>query len=307
MRLSKTAQTEADFTFSVIVPTYNRPGRAAECLAALGKLDYPNDKYEVILVDDGGDEPLDDVVAEHRAAMNLRLLRQENAGPASARNFGAREARGRFLAFTDDDCRPSPGWLLEFERRLSRSPDAVVGGTTDNRLADNLYSEASEVLLQALYAFSNRDPENGRFFASNNIGVSRQLFHDMGGFDTDFPLAAAEDRDFCDRWTHEGHRLICVPNAMVLHGHKHTLRSFLRQHFNYGRGAVLYQRLRSHRGSSGLKDDVGFHLRFVHWLRGPLSRHHPGRALVLIGLVMLTQIAYVAGYLFERVNPRRPI
>jgi glycosyltransferase involved in cell wall biosynthesis len=296
-------QTEADFTFSVIVPTYNRPARVRECLAALCELDYPKDKYEVVIVDDGGDDPLDGIEAAHPSGTKVRLLRQESAGPASARNYGAREARGRFLAFTDDDCCPSPGWLVEFERRLLRSPDAMVGGTTLNRLTGNLFSEASETLLQALYAFSNLDPENGRFLASNNIGLSRRLFHEVGGFDANFPLAAAEDRDFCDRWTHAGRRLLWAPEAVVLHSHEHTLRSFLRQHFNYGRGAVLYQRLRSRRGSGGLKDDVGFHLQFFRWLRGPLSRHNPGRALVLIGLVMLTQVAYLWGYLFERMHP----
>lgn len=294
---------ESGLTFSVIVPTYNRPARLSECLDALCGLDYPADKYEVIIVDDGGDEALDAIVAACPDGPDVRLLRQDNAGPASARNFGAREARGRFLAFTDDDCRPARGWLRAFEERLAEWPDAMAGGATVNSLTDNLLSEASETLLQALYAFSNQDRENGRFFASNNISLSRELFQESGGFDTTFPLAAAEDRDFCDRWTHEGRRLIWASEAVVRHGHEHSFRSFLRQHANYGRGAVLYQRLRSRRGSGGLIDDFGFHLQFFRWLKGPLAHHPPRRALLLSGLVLLTQFAYLWGYLVERMRP----
>lgn len=304
LRNVNSMRSDADhqYRFSIIVPTYNRPERIAECIAALGELDFPNSDHEVLVVDDGGEVSLNAIIDEASLHMNIRLLSQENAGPASARNHGAKEARGLFLAFIDDDCRSSSGWLTALDNCLSEAPDVLAGGATANRLPENLFSEASETLLQALYAFSNRDPNNGRFFASNNFALSRELFHEIGGFDTGFPLAAAEDRDFCDRLTHQGHRLVSVPEAVVFHSHALGVRSFLRQHFNYGRGALRYQQLRRQRASSGLKDDVGFHLHFFKWLRGPLSRHRRGRALVLTGLVILTQGAYLTGYLFERVR-----
>jgi GT2 family glycosyltransferase len=269
---------------------------------ALIALDYPKDRYEIIVVDDGGDHPVTDLPAPGPGGPALRTFRQKNCGPAAARNRGAQEARGRFLAFTDDDCRPSAQWLAKFGPRLEAAPDAAVGGTTVNALGENLFSEASETLLQALYAFSNRDPERGRFIASNNLAMSRDVFHANNGFDAGFPLAAAEDRDFCDRWTYSGRRIVWEPTAIVLHYHAHTLRSFLRQHFNYGRGAVLYQQLRRDRGSGGLKDDVGFHVHFFRWLRGPLARHSFPRKVVLTGAVLLTQAAYVCGYLAERAG-----
>ncbi len=95
--------------FSIIVPTFQRPEGLRRCLAALLRMDYPADRYEVIVVDDGSDPPVEPLVREAVGAATCRFIRQENHGPGPARNAGAAQARGRWLAFTDDDCAPRPG------------------------------------------------------------------------------------------------------------------------------------------------------------------------------------------------------
>src|SRR3712207_1403127 len=92
--------------FSVIVPTYERPAQLAACLGALARLDCPAASFEVIVVDDGSAAAPGRRLDEFRDLLDVRLLTQANAGPAAARNRGASEARGSFLAFTDDDCAP---------------------------------------------------------------------------------------------------------------------------------------------------------------------------------------------------------
>ena len=62
--------------FSVIVPTYSRPAALSECLTALAALDYPPERFEVIVVDDGSDQPLDHVVYPFREKLTLQLFRQ---------------------------------------------------------------------------------------------------------------------------------------------------------------------------------------------------------------------------------------
>ena len=86
----------------------------------------------MIDVDDGGDPPLGEVVAPFESNLTLTLLRQANGGPAAARNAGAKRARGEFLAFTDDDCLPEPGWLTGLAEALSGAPDCMVGGAILN-------------------------------------------------------------------------------------------------------------------------------------------------------------------------------
>ena len=105
----------------MIVPTHRRPAQLAECLAALARLDYPSDRYEVIVVDDGGGMPLDEVLEPFRAHMAVTCLAGRRVA-AAARNAGAARARGDLLAFTDDDCRPRPDWLRRLARAMRPSP-----------------------------------------------------------------------------------------------------------------------------------------------------------------------------------------
>ena len=80
--------------FSIVIPTYNRPTRLSACLAAMSQLDYPRDRFEVVVVDDGSPTPMDAVVQPLRSQLNISLIRQSNAGPAAARNVGAQKGKG---------------------------------------------------------------------------------------------------------------------------------------------------------------------------------------------------------------------
>jgi glycosyltransferase involved in cell wall biosynthesis len=139
--------------FSIVVPTYQRPGQLAACLQSLTYLDYSRADFEVIVVDDGSAMPTDKVVQPFRDQLEVVLLRQANAGPAAARNTGAARARGTFLAFTDDDCTPAPQWLQALAKHFATSPDYAIGGQTHNALPANPYATASQLLISYLYAY----------------------------------------------------------------------------------------------------------------------------------------------------------
>jgi glycosyltransferase involved in cell wall biosynthesis len=106
--------------FSIIVPTFNRPAELADCLQALALLEYPQHRFEIIVVDDGGALPAAPIISRFQPDLEIISLRQDRGGPAAARNAGARIGRGRYLAFTDDDCLPAPGWLSALARRQPR-------------------------------------------------------------------------------------------------------------------------------------------------------------------------------------------
>src|SRR5690349_1600870 len=133
--------------FSIIIPTYNRPQPLRHCLIALARLDYPRGQFEVIVVDDGSHESLAALVTDFDDCLDVRLLREEHAGPGIARNAGAAQARGEFLVFTDDDCAPFPDWLKALENRVAREPDCLVGGATVNGYPNNIYATASQLLI----------------------------------------------------------------------------------------------------------------------------------------------------------------
>jgi GT2 family glycosyltransferase len=288
--------------FSIVIPTYNRPAHLAVCLQACARLDYPRDCFEVIAVDDGGTTPLDEVVARFDSVLKLKLLRQENAGPAAARNRGASEARGEFLAFTDDDCSPDPKWLQALAAQFFASPDCAVGGKTLNALTHNLYSTASEHLISYLFSYYNAVPHAARFFPSNNLAFPTRWFRAMEGFDVTYSRAAAEDRELCDRWLHHGYRMIYAAEAVVYHAHDLTFRTFLGQHFRYGRGAFYFHQSRARRGQHRFKvEPPAF---YFNMLRYPFVNAQSVNALILMLLLVVTQVVNAAGFFWERTRER---
>jgi GT2 family glycosyltransferase len=284
--------------FSVIVPTYNRAESLGMCLSALAAQDFPRHAFEVLVVDDGSSTPPRDLIAQCPPDLQVRMIEQANAGPAAARNAGAREARGEYLAFTDDDCRPEKTWLSTLDRILEEHPRSVVGGRVINILR-NPYSAASQMVIDFLYRYFSGDAADGLFFVAANVAMSADLFNEMGGFDLTFPLAAAEDRDLCDRWRERGLSLVFADGAVVFHAHLLGFRSFCRQHFTYGRGAWYLNQARRRRARAALRvPPVGFYSQLALF---PFSRERWPRALALSAAMALSQAVYVAGYLRESV------
>lgn len=279
---------------SIIIPTYRRPGRLAVCFQSLASLDYPQDHFEVIVVDDGSQQPPETLVADFRECFDVMLLKQTHTGPATARNTGAAQAKGEFLAFTDDDCEPAADWLQTLAQRFAATPDFAIGGRTLNGLPNNPFSTASQMLIDYLYAYYNADPLQARFFASNNMALPSNRFNKVGGFDTTFPRAAGEDRELCDRWLNHGFQMIYAPEVLVRHSHSLTCRNFWKQHFNYGRGAFFFQQARARNGCERSRmEPVSFYLNLM---RAPFKLTKGPGAPLLAALLFLTQCANAAGY-----------
>jgi glycosyltransferase involved in cell wall biosynthesis len=285
---------------SVIVPTHGRPESLARCLESLAELEYPADRFEVIVVDDGSPRPAGPVACV-RSHPNLRIVRQRRAGPGRARNTGAAEARGEFLAFTDDDCRPDRLWLTFLSERLLTDPQIAVGGTTVNTLSENPYSAASQLLIDYLYAAFNPDPNRASFLASNNFALPASGFRALSGFSEGYRHAAGEDRDLCARWLESGRRLAHVPQAIVRHEHRLTIAGFFQQHFTYGRGAAVHRSESARRLESSLRmEPWSFYFDLI---RFPFRHASGGRAWTLAALLLFSQAANAAGFLAGYLRP----
>jgi glycosyltransferase involved in cell wall biosynthesis len=285
--------------FSIIVPTHNRPEQLLWCLEALAALQYEREKFEVIVVNDGGALPAEPRLAELSRQFQLSLVSQERAGPARARNAGAERARGEYLAFTDDDCAPMPEWLTALEQALQPVPDALVGGRTVNVLSGNICSEASQLLIDYLYGYYNGAfDRGGNFFASNNLAISARSFRDLRGFDSSFGRAAAEDRDLCARWRLADGPFHYAEHAVVRHAHALNLPGFARQHFSYGRGAYQFRVRHTQRGGDRVRvEPLSF---YTGLLEFPFQRYRRWRAAG-VGLLMgISQVANAAGFFWER-------
>src|SRR4051812_40930278 len=281
---------------SVVIPTRDRAEQLARCVGAIAAAARPAGGVEVVVVNDGGASLEGAALAAVGDGLAIRVLDQPGGGPAGARNRGAAAAAGRVLAFTDDDCEPAPGWLAALGQRLDRDPDVVVAGRAASLHPDNDWAAASQLLTDHLHRWYNRDPEHGSFATSNNLALRAETFHALGGFDASFPSAAAEDREFAERALRAGHRLVYEPNAIVGHGHRLTGRSFLRQHYGYGRGARRVLRARRRAGGGMFFEPPGF---YMQMLRSPWREYAGARAARLTLMLAGSQAAHTAGFVRE--------
>jgi GT2 family glycosyltransferase len=279
-------------TASIVIPTRRRPSELAACLDSLARLDYPRDRLEVVVVDDGGGTPLDDVVDGVRDRLDVVLLTQEQSGPAAARNTGARRARGELLAFIDDDCLADPGWLRRLGERFAREPELGLGGRTVNALPRNPYATASQLVITVGYDLHNADPDDARFFASNNMAFPREAFLAAGGFDETF--VTAEDRELCARWRLLGRRLAYVDDAVALHASDLGPASFCRQFFRYGQGAFRFRRHELRRTGRRAPLALWFH---VDLLRRAIGDRSLERRPAVVALLLVWHVANMAGFL----------
>ena len=283
--------------FSLIIPTYERPEQLIRCLNSVARLDYPKEKFEVIVVDDGSQSPPEELVKSFSDKLDIRLITQVNTGPAGARNTGVKNANGRYLAFTDDDCEPDPSWLKEYENAFNIYPENLLGGDIINALEDNPYSVASQLLVSYLYSYYNAEPESASFFTSSNIAIPKDAFLESGGFNVTTIRATAEDRELCDRWRHQGRKLTYVDQAVVYHSHKLSMAAFWRQHFSYGQGAYNFHKTRAIRGQEKIKlEPASFYTGLVGY---PYKRKVKNLYFISF-LMVLSQIANALGYYWER-------
>ena len=218
---------------SVIVPAYNAQRTLGPCLEALRSQTVALDCYEVIVVDDGS--------TDNTAAIALRydvhLIRQLNAGPAAARNRGARAASGEILLFTDADCVPDPAWI---EWMTTPFSDPAVAGAKGAYRTRQRSLVARFVQLEYEFKYARMAGLAQIDFVDTYSAAYRRLaFLESGGFDPAFRTASVEDQEFSFRLASQGHRLVFVPQGIVTHRHDATVSEYWRRKFGIGYWKVL--------------------------------------------------------------------
>jgi glycosyltransferase involved in cell wall biosynthesis len=272
---------------SVVVATRDRPGQLDECLRALDA--QTSASLEVVVVDDASVDAaaVANVVAAYRRA---RLVRAAGRGPAAARNAGVAEARGDVVCFTDDDCRPEPGWARALAAHLH---GGAAAGPTLVGDASNRFAVASQTITNHLVA-SSRDSSTAvvGFAPTCNLACRVDIARALP-FDERYPLAAGEDRAWCEKLSKRGNHIAFVETARVRHRPDLSWRSYWHQHTRYGRGAHRF-----HRDRGGRR---WYPTRFYLALLRAAFRE----GLDVGGLVLAAQVATAWGAAREAVARRR--
>ena len=275
---------------SVVVATRDRPAALERCLVALSW--QTAHELEVVVVDDASARTAAVVEAITRAGLDTRTRVVEGAGrgPAAARNLGASSAHGAVVLFTDDDCVPGPRWAQQLAAACAGG--GAAAGTTVADPCSGRAAAASQLITHTLQ-IASLDPACGLlgFAPTCNLACHAGVVRAVP-FDESFPLAAGEDRDWCDRIAAAGVELRHVPQAIVEHRPQLGPAGLVRQGVRYGRGAVRFRAAGEGRRLAGRT--------FYAQLARDAARAGPRVA----SLVVLAQAAGAAGAALEAMPSR---
>jgi GT2 family glycosyltransferase len=202
---------QREYDIAVVIATYRRPLLLRHCLESLTKQTIPCNQFQVIVVSDGPDNETQRVVEDFkgrfcdRCFLYTHTLKKE--GPASARNTGWRLANAGWIAFTDDDCLPEPGWLQSFI-------DASVAGQQLMVMTGRVIVPVSGVPTDYEKNISALESAD---FVTANCCCPRQFLETVGGFDTDYKMAWREDSDLHFKFLQHAIPIEKVPGAIVVH------------------------------------------------------------------------------------------
>jgi glycosyltransferase involved in cell wall biosynthesis len=194
---------------SLIITTYNEEKYIAGAIESAWKQTLERDRYEIVVVDDGGVDNTDKIVQDLKSkGLNFRYLKKKNGGTASARNFGVANSTGEYISFLDGDDKYAP-------KKLKLSLDYMNKGENIGVVYSDYieqYPERDQLRLKQNF---NPDSLFKTCIISTNSMIRRSAFDKVGGFDETFKYV--EDYDFWCRVIMSGYFALRVPEPLFFY------------------------------------------------------------------------------------------
>lgn len=235
---------------SIILCTYNGGEKISECLRTLSEQGYPQDKYEIIVVDDASVDNTPEIVA----GFPVKLIRHSfNQGAYGSRNTGMRVAIGEIVVFVDDDCYYYKDWLTKLIEPYHQEGVVAVGCLTlasSNKYLTEKYMAETGYGNPSPKGYSKSDNPLYRFFVYlqemlrrpdallkgypievaaiyANSSFKKDVLEKLGGWDAE--LRYGGDSEMCMRINKEGvGKIMFTSTSKVLHKHATSFLSFLK-------------------------------------------------------------------------------
>ena len=220
---------------SVIIPAYNAAKTITNTLTALKE--QTRDDFEVIVVDDGSTDDTTKLVTQfsEQNSLPVKLFRQENAGPATARNHGAGQANGDILIFLDSDCLPAENWIDEMIGPLGED---VAGCYCWNRVRNKESIVARYVDHEMTRRHERMVGKDIDAISTYSASFLKRVFTECGGFDTQYREASGEDFDLTYSIVRAGYKLRFVDTTFVYQYHPSSWREYFVKQFKRGYWSV---------------------------------------------------------------------
>jgi glycosyltransferase involved in cell wall biosynthesis len=211
--------------FSIIIPAYNEEQNLARCLQSIADLDFPKERYEVIILDNGSTDRTPYIAR----SMQAKILVDAELNVAGLRNLGVRHSGGDVLAFVDADCTVDKSWLSSAARYAADQKVAVWGAPAVPPV-NATWVQRTWFLVRKKEA----PVQKVEWLETMNLFVRKDQFLAVGGFNE--ALDTCEDVDFCYRIRQYGEIISDSAIGVIHYGEAATLREFAGKEIWRGRG-----------------------------------------------------------------------
>ncbi|VVB91632.1 Glycosyltransferase AglI [uncultured archaeon] len=201
---------------SIIIPC--PPGKTPDALEHIKKLNYPQEKFEVII--------------------------EEGYNPSAQRNRGIKKARGEVIGFTDDDCSMDPNWLDNTMKYFGDKSVGIVGGPNLTPKNSTFLSKCFGFAMSSYFGAASMSTRYDKKSLNRNATEQNLIFNNMfvkneifkKGMYLNEALFPNEENEFINRVSKQNYKMIYASDVSVYHPRKSTFKGFVKQVFGYGAG-----------------------------------------------------------------------
>ncbi len=235
---------------SVIIPVFNDSDRLFHCLKALERQTYPHDLHEIIVVDNGSDNAVEEMghIFNH-----VTFTYESRTGSYAARNRGIALAKGQIIAFTDADCIPDQDWIKNGVHALCASSNCgLVAGKIDLFFKDPTSPTLVE-LYDSVMAFQQKKFVSMlRYGATANVFTFKSVIQTVGNFNES--LKSNGDREWGQRVYQAGYTQIYQEDVRVAHPARYTLADLHRRTIRIAGGHYDFKKRRGYSWAEFFRD-----------------------------------------------------
>lgn len=206
---------------SIIIPTYHDWARLSECIKALELQTYPFDRFEVIIVNNDPQDPIQDT---YYIPANFKIINEAKPSSYAARNAGLCVAKGEIIGFTDSDCIPLPTWIEAAVACFESNPQIDrVGGKVELFISGNKHTLAEA--YETVYAFRQEENIKTGMSVTANMFAKKKVFDQIGHFNAS--MFSGGDFEWGIRATANNFQIVFSADVVVKHPARNNLKQLL--------------------------------------------------------------------------------
>lgn len=220
---------------SIIVLNYNGKEYLENCFLSLQELDYPKDRFELIIVDNGSTDGSVDFV--HHRFSNIKIIQNEkNLGFAGGNNEGIKKSRGDIFILLNNDTTVDKSCLRELIKIMSNDEKMKIGGCKILYPDKKTIQHAGGIILPngLTNHYGNGEIDTGQYDEVKDvdyvtgaaIAIKRSLLDELGYLDDGYFPIYFEEVEYCYKARKLGYRVIYIPSSIVYHYESMTTKKF---------------------------------------------------------------------------------